>query len=94
MRRGGLLAPMQTIHPKLGKHERIVCAYAQPASGPGWANAPLWLIVRGEDGRLREECLQPEQQGKEVEQLYAVSAALHYALLSALAIQYSKAEAP
>lgn len=85
---------MQTIKPKLSKFERIVCAYAQPASGPGWANNPLWLIVRGEDGKLREEVLQPDQQSKEVAQLYAISAALHFAMLSALAIQYSKENEP
>lgn len=84
---------MRTITPRLSKAERIVCAYAQPARGQGlWINAPLWLIVRGDDGVLREEVLQPEEQSKELQMLYATAAAVHCALLDALQIQFSREE--
>lgn len=87
---------MNLLQPQLTKFERIVCAYAQPAAGlpgnngPRWINTPLWLIVRGEDGVLREQAMQPDQQSKEIEALYEICASVHVALLSALAIHYSK----
>lgn len=84
---------MRTINPRLSKAERIVCAYAKPWRGQDlWLNAPLWLIVRGDDGVLREECMQPEEQSKDIQMLYATAAAVHAALLDALHIQFSKAE--
>ena len=60
--------------------DTLITAYAQPANGPGWTNTPLYLIVRGQDGNLREECLQPDEQPAEVRLLYDTSAALHEAL--------------
>lgn len=85
---------MKTIVPRLSKYERVVCAYAQPAHGlqgdHDWINTPLWVIVRGDDGRLREEVIQPDQQSKELEALYEIAAAVHVAMLSALAIHYGK----
>lgn len=38
------------------KTEKIVTAFAEYAAGPGWANRPLWVIVRGADQRLRMHC--------------------------------------
>lgn len=84
---------VRMIKPRLSKLERIVCAYAQPARSEGlWINAPLWIVVRGEDGVLREECVQPDEQSKELQMLYSTAAAVHCALLDALAIHYSKEE--
>ena len=85
---------MKVIKPNLTKFERVVCAYAQPATDPTargrYINTPLWVIVRGDDGVLREECLQPDEQSKELQMLYEISAATHIAMLSALAIHYGK----
>lgn len=62
---------------KLGKHDHIVCAYAERAAGPGWGNSPIWVIVKDGDGKLREECIQPSDQTDRMVTLYAVSAAVH-----------------
>lgn len=69
---------------RLGENDRIVSAYAQPANGPGWSNAPLWVVVRDGDGRLREECLQPGEQPRGVLTLYRIASAVHGQLLAEL----------
>lgn len=69
---------------RLGKHDRIVTAYAQRASGPGWSNSPLWVIVRDGDGKLREECIQPEERTAPLHWLYDVAEAAHISVLAAL----------
>lgn len=53
--------------------DRVVCAFAQKADGAGWANWPLWVIIRDRGGELREECLQPDEQTSEMQMLYKVS---------------------
>ena len=57
--------------------DRVICAYAEPASGPGWANRPVWVIVQETTGRLRQECLQPSEQTERIRVLYAISAQVH-----------------
>ena len=45
----------------LQEGDRILTAYAQSGSGPGWSNAPIWVIIRSSaTGILREECIQPK----------------------------------
>jgi hypothetical protein len=66
------------------KTEKIVTAFAEYAAGPGWANRPLWVIVRGADLWLREECIQPENQTAEMRALFRVSSAAHEAMKSAV----------
>ena len=68
----------------IAKDERIVTAYAERANGPGWANSPIWVIVRDRFGNLREECLQPDEQTAEMAVLYRVSEAAHSAMVSAV----------
>jgi hypothetical protein len=65
---------------KLQPRETIVTAYAESASGPGWANSPVWVIVRAEDHTLRQECIQPDEQTSEMRILYSVSQAAHIAM--------------
>jgi hypothetical protein len=60
--------------------DSIVTAWAEPASGPGWSNQPLWVIVKDGDGKLREECIQPEEQDQVMRTLYAISASVHFQL--------------
>ena len=69
---------------KLGERDTIVCCYAQPVHGPGWSNTPLWVIIRDGDGFLREECLQPRDQGPDVRRIYGIAAEVHEAMLSAV----------
>lgn len=66
------------------KTEKIVTAFAEYAAGPGWAGRPLWVIVRDENHRLREECIQPEDQTAEMRALFRVSNAAHKAMTSAV----------
>jgi hypothetical protein len=65
--------------------EYVVAAWAEPASGPGWANSPLWVLVSEQGIPIyRVECLQPEEQTDEMQTLYAVSRAAHVAMTAAV----------
>lgn len=66
---------------ELLKTDRIVCAYARPANGPGWANAPLWVVVKDKDGKLQERCLQPSEQTREMQLLYRIASCVDSALV-------------
>lgn len=66
---------------KLNAHDRIVAVAATPASGPGWANTPLWVVVQDRNGKLRRECLQPDEQSDGIRVLYATAAAVHAAMV-------------
>jgi hypothetical protein len=59
----------------------IVAAWAESASGPGWGNSPLWYLVKDNaDGKYSVECLQPEDQTREMRLLYLTSQAAHLAM--------------
>ncbi len=79
---------------KIKHGERVVTAYAEHVNGPGWANNPLWVIIRGTDGKLREECLQPEEQTLEILTLFDVSAELNKALVNAVQNAYDNKPQP
>jgi hypothetical protein len=69
----------------LTKHDTVVAVAAEPASGPGWSNTPLWIIVKSSlDGKLRAECLQPEEQGDEIRLLYGIAAKVHASMIGAV----------
>ncbi len=63
---------------KIGTDEHVVAAYAEPAVGPGWANTPVWVIVRNNrDGTMRHECIQPDDQSRDMRALYRVASEIH-----------------
>jgi hypothetical protein len=66
------------------KGETIVAAFAESASGPGWANQPVWVIVRAVDHAMRMECIQPSEQSTEIMTLYGVSQAAHLYMTAAV----------
>ncbi|MBM5651978.1 hypothetical protein GSH05_09955 [Burkholderia pseudomallei] len=68
---------------KIGKDERVITAFAEPAAGPGWRNQPIWGIIRDGNGHLRQECIQPEQQTYAMALLYRASYELHSAMAMA-----------
>lgn len=69
----------------LKERDRIIAAFAERASGPGWANQPIWVLVRdGDNSDLRLECIQPDEQTAEMAYLYDVSVAAHSAMTSAV----------
>jgi hypothetical protein len=73
---------------ELGENDVVVTAYAQPAAGPGWANAPVWVIVQDRsNGSLRQECLQPHEQGEDVLKLYKIATVVHGEFVDAIRSQ-------
>lgn len=68
----------------LKSHDHILTAYAESAAGPGWANYPVWVIIRDASGKLREECIQPSEQTVRMEYLYSVSQAAHLSMREAV----------
>lgn len=58
----------------------VMAAWAELASGPGWANHPLWVLVRYADGRYDLKCMQPEDHSPTVAALYAIGANVHQQL--------------
>lgn len=70
---------------KLSEHDHIVTAYAESASGPGWGNSPIWVIIRSSlDGSFRQDCIQPSEQTAEMQHLYHVLQAAHLAMTGAV----------
>lgn len=55
----------------------ILVVYARSASGPGWGNLPLWVVVANELNELREECIQPDEQTDAMRLLYRSSEAIN-----------------
>lgn len=68
----------------VGHGERVIAVVPQRAAGPGWANAPTWVYIATNDGRLREECIQPEERTRDLHTLYAAGEAMCNALLAAV----------
>ena len=58
---------------ELEKGERIISVFAKEERGPGWVNWPVYIVIQGNDGLCRVECLQPHQQNKGLKLLYRIS---------------------
>lgn len=69
---------------KLAKDETIVTAWAERASGPGWANQPVYVLVRDSNGKLRTDAIHPDEHSAEVHVLYDVNEAAHIAMTNAV----------
>lgn len=69
---------------ELRKDEYVITAFASPASGPGWANALIKVVIGDCNGELRVSYIQPEDQTAEMHFLYDVSAAAHSAMTNAI----------
>ena len=75
---------------ELDENDHIVCAYAEYASGPGWANRPIWVIVQDGDKNLRRECIQPDDQSLAMTTLYRVSNEAHRSMTIAVRSELEK----
>lgn len=64
----------------LRRGESIVAVVAEECSGPGWTNAPYWVYIREVGGTIREECLQPSEQGNTLLALHKPAAAMQKTL--------------
>lgn len=70
---------------RLEPNEYIVTAYASPASGPGWANSPICVVIlNSATGKMREDCIQPADQTAEMLTLYAFSSLAHSQMTAAV----------
>ena len=69
---------------KLAVGERIVAVIPEWCAGPGWSNAPTWVYIATNDGRLRQECIQPEERTPELHTLFAAGNAMCNALAAAV----------
>ncbi len=79
---------------KLAPNEHIAAVVPEFASGPGWSNRPLWVyIVRGNGNETRRECIQPEQQTRDMRIMFATLAAAHSAMLAAVEAVTKKGKA-
>lgn len=58
---------------RLGEGKRIVTAWAENCSGPGWKNQIIWVLIQEVSGLLRQEALQPEDQTAGMRALFNVS---------------------
>lgn len=67
---------------KLSDDEIVVTAFAENASGPGWSNSPIRVVVKTRAGDLVEHWIQPCQQTEQMRTLYAVSEAAHISMSS------------
>ncbi len=48
---------------QLSRTEMVLAVVPEYCAGPGWSNRPVWVhIVDNADGRVRSECIQPDQQ--------------------------------
>lgn len=70
---------------ELNQHERIIAVVPEICAGPGWSNQPVWVYIQdSQHSRLRTACLQPEQQTREMRQLFGLGALLHTQLVAAV----------
>lgn len=58
----------------LNEDDRVVTAWAENASGPGWSNEIIWVLVRERGGKLREVAIQPEERSNGLALLHNISA--------------------
>ena len=69
---------------RLRPGERVIAVIPEPCAGPGWANAPTWVYIATTDGRLRQECIQPEERTPQLHALYHAGEAMCAALLASV----------
>lgn len=68
----------------LKPRERVLTAFAERASGPGWSNRPLWIVIVSPTDGIRVECIQPDDHTPAMIALYDVSEAAHSAMMRAV----------
>jgi len=65
------------------KHDCVIAAWCEHAAGPGWANSPVFVVVKDRrDGTHRIECLQPEEQTFVMSVIFGICAQSHNILVS------------
>jgi len=75
---------------KLSEGERVVAVVPERCAGPGWSNAPTWVYIATNDGRMREECIQPNERTPELHALFHAGEAMSLALKGAVPLRRVK----
>jgi len=60
---------------------KIVTAWAETATGPGWSNRPIWYLHYS-NGVPVVDAIQPQDQTPEMHRLYDICEAANAALLA------------
>lgn len=68
----------------ISKSDKIITAYAEYCSGPGWVNNIVSVLVQDSDGALRLETLQPDEQTPRMRALFSVSEVSSWSMTSAV----------
>jgi hypothetical protein len=68
----------------IAKDDRIVSVWCELASGSGWRNTLVWVLVRNPRMELRIEAIQPDEQNAEMLTLFPVSVAAHDSMRGAV----------
>ena len=68
----------------------LVTAWAERASGPGWANTLIYALYRDGNGQLTLECFQPDEQTAEMRILFDISASATTAMKQAVGRKMGK----
>lgn len=71
---------------QLSRGEHIVAVVPEYASGPGWANSPLFVYIDNQ-GKLRTECIQPDHQTVEQRILFALGAQISRQLIASVEVR-------
>lgn len=69
---------------KLAPREKVLTAFAEGASGPGWSNRPIWVVIVSPTDGIRVECIQPEGHTAAMIALYEVNESAHAAMVRAV----------
>lgn len=72
---------------KLHEGERVVAVVPERCAGPGWSNTPVWVYIATNDGRLREECIQPDERTPAMHALFHAGEAMMAALMLAVPLR-------
>lgn len=75
---------------KLARGENVIAVVPERCHGPGWSNQPVWVYIKTNDGRLREECIQPEERTPEMHTLFDAGEAICNSLLNAVPVKLEK----
>lgn len=70
--------------------EAVIGVVPEYCAGPGWRNAPLWVYIRTNDGKLRTECIQPGERTAEQHVLFDVGARLAQQLIASVEVKKAK----
>lgn len=72
---------------QLQKGEMILAVVPKLASGPGWSNEPTFVYILTLTGKIREECIQPDEASPKLLTLFRPAAVMHEELLKAIPVE-------